>query len=198
MNRKRHGYSGEIVDRLLELGRLAYGNLPSAPSLTRAQWGALRYFARANEYSRTASAFGSFHAATPGTVSETISGLVRQGLLRRARSKTDRRIVYLDLTEQGQEVLRADPAGALERALQNLPPEQLASVAASLAAVAAKLALEQQRPVFGACERCKHRQVDRTAAGAPQEGCALFKVSLSSDDATALCVRFERRESGRG
>jgi hypothetical protein len=77
-----------------------------------------------------------------------------------------------------------------------LPPEQLAPVAAGLAALTAKLALEQQRPVFGACDRCKHLQVDRTGAGAPQEGCGLFNMPLSSDDSAALCVCFESRGPG--
>ena len=195
MNHKqRHGYSREIVDRLLELGRLAYGNLPSAPSLTRSQWGALRYFARANEYSRTASAFCSFHAITPGTASETISSLVRLGLLQRVWSKVDRRIAHLELTERGTEVLRADPAASLERALQELPQEQLSAVAAGLTALAAKLALEQHRPVFGACDQCKYFEAGGTATGSPQQGCRWFKVPLSPDGAAELCVGFEGRE----
>lgn len=194
MKRKRIRASIEIVERLLELGRLAYGSLPAEPGLTRTQWAALHYFARANNYSRTASAFGSFHATTPGTVSETISNLVRRGLLTRCRSTSDRRNVYLDLTERGWEVLRNDPSGTLDRAVEELPAGQATMLADALTRLTAKVAGEQRRPLFGVCRRCKYFEVDRTSVvDTPREGCRLLNVLLDSEDAAALCVGFEQQ-----
>lgn len=194
MNRKRIRDALEVVERLLELGRFAYGRLPVAPTLTRTQWAALHYFARANQYSRTASAFAAFHATTAGTVSETINGLTRRGLLRRRRSKTDRRNVYLDLTDEGWETLQQDPSHALERAVENLPAEQVMAVADGLAALATTVAREQQRPVFGVCRHCKHFETRGTAAeSATREGCLLLNVAIDSDEAGALCIGFEGR-----
>ena len=195
MNRKRIQHSVEIVERLLELGRFAYGDMPETPTLTRTQWAALHYFARANEYSRTASAFGAFHATTPGTVSETIAGLVRRGLLRRRRSKADRRTVHLDLTEQGWTTLASDPSCTLEKAVERLPAEQAMAVADGLATLAAAVAREQQRPTFGICDRCKYFETEGEGAeeGARREGCRLLKMAIDPDDAAALCVGFEGR-----
>ena len=47
--------------------------------LSPAQWMALRYFARANPFSRTPSAFAAFQATTRGTASQAIKALEASG-----------------------------------------------------------------------------------------------------------------------
>lgn len=185
----------ELAERLLQLRRLAYTSLPNEPNLTRPQWAALRYFAQANDYSRTATAFGSFYAVTPGTVSETINVLVRRKFLRRYRLKTDRRVVRLDLTKRGWEALGNDPSRVLDRAAEELGAEQTAALVETLTVLASNVAKRQQRPAFGVCHRCKHFDLEWTAVdGLPREGCRLLKIRLSDDNAGAWCVRFESRD----
>jgi DNA-binding MarR family transcriptional regulator len=49
--------------------------------LSPAQWMALRYFARANSFSRNPSAFAEFQATTRGTASQAIKALEASGYL---------------------------------------------------------------------------------------------------------------------
>ena len=49
------------AELIVHLGRIAQGD-GFVAGLTPAQWTALRYFASANRFSRTPSAFAEFHA----------------------------------------------------------------------------------------------------------------------------------------
>ncbi len=65
----------QAADMIARLGWLFYSQ-GFVCGLTAAQWTALRYFARANCFSRTVSAFADYHATTRGTASQTVKGLV--------------------------------------------------------------------------------------------------------------------------
>ena len=84
-----------IAELILHLGRIASGD-GLVGGLTPGQWGVLRYFARANRFSRMPSAFAAFQGTTRGTASQAIKSLVAQGYLRQTRSETDGRSVRLD------------------------------------------------------------------------------------------------------
>jgi hypothetical protein len=58
----------ETAELLLLVGRLVQAEGYDG-ELSPAQWMALRYFARANQYSRNPSAFAEFQATTRGTAS---------------------------------------------------------------------------------------------------------------------------------
>ena len=109
-----------IADLILHLGRIAAGD-GLAGGLTPVQWAGLRFFARANRFSRTPSAFAAFHGTTRGTASQTVKGLVARGVLRQTRSKSDGRSVRLDLTAKGRAILAGDPIETLVRAADALP-----------------------------------------------------------------------------
>ena len=71
--------------------------------LSPAQWMALRYFSRANSFSRNPSAFAEFQATTRGTASQAIKALEADGyLVRQTIRKADRRSVSLRLTNKGK------------------------------------------------------------------------------------------------
>ena len=84
--------------------------------LSPAQWMALRFFARANSFSRTSSAFAEFQATTRGTASQAIKALEAGGYLVRWRSRADRRSATLRLTDKGHEVVARDAFEILVRA----------------------------------------------------------------------------------
>jgi len=109
------------AELVFHLGRIASGE-GLAERLTAAQWAALRYFAQANRFSQTPSAFAAFHATTRGTASQTIKSLETQGYLTRIRSEGDRRSVRLVLTEKARGILANDPFESLVRAADSLPP----------------------------------------------------------------------------
>ena len=68
----------ETAELLLLMGRLVQAE-GYRGELSPAQWMALRYFARANRFSRNPSAFAEFQATTRGTASQTIKTLEAGG-----------------------------------------------------------------------------------------------------------------------
>ena len=104
-----------IAELVLRLGCIASGE-GLVKGLTPAQWTVLRYFARANRFSRTPSAFATFHGTTRGTASQTIKNLETQGYLTRMRSEADGRSTRLDLTDKARAVLVNDRFDAVVRA----------------------------------------------------------------------------------
>jgi DNA-binding MarR family transcriptional regulator len=109
----------ETAELLLQVGRLVQAEGYDG-ELSPAQWMALRYFARANQFSRNPSAFAEFQATTRGTASQAIKALVAGGYLVRQRSKADGRSVSLRLTDKGNEALARDPFEVLVRAVDSL------------------------------------------------------------------------------
>ena len=104
-----------IAELVLHLGRIA-SREALVEGLTPAQWAVLRYFARANRFSRTPSAFAAFHGTTRGTASQTIKNLETLGYLTRMRAEADGRSVRLVLTEKARGILANDPFESLVRA----------------------------------------------------------------------------------
>src|SRR5262249_18874079 len=84
----------ETAELLLLVGRLVQADGYEG-ELSPAQWMALRFFARANSFSRTPSAFAEFQATTRGTASQAIKALEAGGYLMRQQSEADGRSVTL-------------------------------------------------------------------------------------------------------
>ena len=89
----------ETAELLVQVGRLVQAEGYDG-ELSPAQWMALRFFARANLFSRPPSAFAEFQATTRGTATQTIKSLEAGGYLVRQPSKVDKRSVSLRLTKQ--------------------------------------------------------------------------------------------------
>ena len=109
----------ETAELLLQVGRLVQAEGYDG-ELSPAQWMALRFFARANPFSRTPSAFAEFQATTRGTATQAIKALEADGYLVRQPFKTDGRSVSLRLTSKGKKALARDPFEVLVRAVDSL------------------------------------------------------------------------------
>src|SRR5260370_39056276 len=70
----------ETAELLLQVGRLVQAEGYDG-ELSPAQWMALRFFARANSFSRTPSAFAEFQATTRGTATQALKALETAGYL---------------------------------------------------------------------------------------------------------------------
>ena len=174
----------ECADLIVHLARLAQSG-PDAAQLNAAQWTALRYFSRANRFSRTPSAFSQYHATTRGTASQTVKALVSMGLLRRRSNDMDGRSALIDVTSKGWEVLRQDPLADLQAVLEDLPPATRATLAEALRSATGALAQKRMAPSFGRCEDCTH------CAPAPEGAfCHCTQTMLLADEMDALCVDF--------
>ncbi|MGI9449079.1 MAG: MarR family winged helix-turn-helix transcriptional regulator [Geminicoccaceae bacterium] len=180
-----------IAELIYHLGRIVQGE-GFVAGLTPAHWTALRYFTRANRFSRTVSAFADFHATTRGTASQTVKSLVTQGYLTRIRSTKDGRSASLDVTAKGHGALADDPFKSLVRAVGDVPPGGRRHLATSLERVLGQVASERGRRPFGSCPACQHLEGEGSGRlrQAPY-ACGLMAASLSEQELGEICVNFE-------
>ncbi len=85
----------------------------------------------------------------PATVVGLIDRLEKKGLVSRTRSREDRRVVEITLTEQGRELLALAPEvpqGFLVRGLENLPGKKLSRVAEGVEELVKILGAEEIPP----------------------------------------------------
>lgn len=176
-----------LSERLVHLARLVHGGA-SEDDLTPAQWTALRYFARANRFSRTPSAFSEFHATTRGTASQTVKSLIALGLLDRHASETDRRSARIEVTPAGRARLIDDPLSALSKAIAALPCSDRQALAGTIDRLTAAMSRQRASPVFGDCEDCSH--CDTTQPGPAY--CRCTQSLLDQSEMGALCIDFSQ------
>lgn len=109
-----------VAELLEQVVRIAHSRAFAA-GLNPAQWTALRYFARANESSRSVTAFARYHASGRGTASQTVSALVRKGYLARQALGGRGSPQRIGLTAEGQGLLIQDPVRHLIAGIEALP-----------------------------------------------------------------------------
>ncbi len=182
--------SHAIAELVLHLGRIASAEA-LVEGLTPVQWAALRYFARANRFSRTPSAFAAFHGTTRGTVSQTIKNLEAQGYLARMRSETDRRSVHLVLTGKARAILENDFFETLVRAVDTLPLGVRGQFANALQRTLGHVALERGIPTFGNCASCTHLEGDGCSRERQQPyACGFSREPLLLEELDGICINF--------
>ena len=179
----------ETAELLLLMGRLVQAE-GYRGELSPAQWMALRFFARANQFSRNPSAFAEFQATTRGTASQVIKVLEAGGYLIRKRSEVDGRSVGLRLTDKGKEAIARDPFEALVRAVDSLDPEEQTAMHGALRRVLTTVATSGEHRHFGICQDCEY--LERATRSALE--CLLFGVPIEPEDAGLLCVHFSAKE----
>ena len=184
----------EIAELLLLAGRLVQTEGYDG-KLSPAQWMALRFFARANSFSRTPSAFAEFQATTRGTASQAIKALEAGGYLARQRSRADGRSVTLRLTNKGNKAIARDPFEVLVRAVGSLNAQVQSAMHDALHQVLTTVVASGAHRHFGICEDCAYLggKTSRSSTGAtgsaPQ--CRLFSAPIEPEDARLLCVHFQ-------
>src|SRR5271166_4875519 len=195
----------ETAELLLLMGRLVQAKGYDG-ELSPAQWMALRYFARANQFSRNPSALAEFQATTRGTASQAIKALEADGYLVRQRSKADGRSVSLRLTNKGKKAIARDPFEVLVRAVGSLEVEEQTAMHDALHHVLTTVAASGARRHFGVCQDCAYLSGETcsssTSATLPALKCLLFGVPIEPEDAGLLCVHFqptsEHRDGAHG
>jgi DNA-binding MarR family transcriptional regulator len=183
--------SRAAADLVLRLSRAALGE-GFVEALTSAQWMGLRYFSRANRFSRTVSAFAEFHATTRGTASQTVKGLIKQGYLARIPSDTDGRSARVDLTDNAKAILARDPFEAVVDAVEALPGRLRGQLVKLLERVLSHVARQRTRPPFGICASCAHLQRDERRRSRPcRYQCGLLNEPLAAEEIEQICISFE-------
>jgi DNA-binding MarR family transcriptional regulator len=195
-----HPTSFETAELLLLVGRLVQTEGYHG-ELSPAQWMALRFFARANSFSRTPSAFAEFQATTRGTASQAIKALEAGGYLARQRSQADGRSVTVRLTDKGNEVIARDPFEVLVRAVDSLDAEEQTAMHDALHQVLTTVAASGAHRHFGVCQDCAYLGGETCCSSTSGTGsaleCRLFRVPIEPEDARLLCVHFEPKSDPR-
>lgn len=120
---------------LLELAGRSMHSIGYADGLYPAQWTALRYFSKASDGTRTASALARFQGFANGPVSRTVRTLISKGLLRKAESQPAGRAEHLEITENARSLLEHDPARVIADTIAQLSEEEKAALDHALRAV---------------------------------------------------------------
>ena len=182
--------SSTITEQLMHLGRIASGD-GLVEGLTPGQWAILRYFAHANRFSQTPSAFAAFHGTTRGSASQAIKSLVKKGYLHQARSESDGRSVRLGLTDKAEAIIGNDPIEALVEAVEALPPGVQGVFSNTLQRMLGRVALATGKPHFGVCENCAHFADNGCCEeGWPSHLCKFQNEPLMKEDLDRLCIDF--------
>ena len=183
----------ETAELLLQVGRLVQAEGYDG-ELSPAQWMALRFFARANPFSRTPSAFAEFQATTRGTATQAIKALEAGGYLVRQPFKTDGRSVSLRLTSKGKKTLARDPFEVLVHAVDSLDATERTTIRRALHQVLSTLATSGAHRRIGACQDCTYfgREMGSSATE-----CLLFGVPIQPEDVGLLCVHFQAMNEQR-
>lgn len=172
---------------LMERISRALHNEGHSGGLKPTQWDALRYFARANKYSRTPSALTAYLGMTKGTVSQTISVLERKGLIEKDTG-ADRRQVNISLTPHGHKMLQDDPLDHFAGFVSNLDSTQKQQLDNALRGFLNETLLARGGRPFGACKTCRYFQPDGKGGSA---ACGLLNVTLSASEYEKICTEHE-------
>jgi DNA-binding MarR family transcriptional regulator len=184
----------ETAELLVQVGRLVQAEGYDG-ELSPAQWMALRFFARANQFSRNPSAFAEFQATTRGTATQTIKSLEAGGYLVRQPSKADRRSVSLRLTSKGKKAIARDPFEILVRAVDSLDANERTAMRRALYQVLSTLATSGAHRQIGVCQDCTHfgreMRCNPPSTGPSAAECLLLGVPIQPEDVGLLCVHFQ-------
>ncbi len=187
--------SGErVADMIERLGRLARFR-GHADRLNAAQWDALRFLARANRYSRSPGAIGTFLATTKGTASQTVNALCRKKLIDRTIDPRDRRRVRLEILPRGREVLAGGPAHDLAAAASEMAPSDRSVLVAALNGLLGTLQRRNDRQSFGLCATCRFfRRGDALDSPGGPHRCGLTLEPLNDAETGQICAEHSAAE----
>lgn len=185
MNSEKVEHAANLFERL---ARLIQGDAYGA-GLKPVQWEALRYLARANRFSRTPSALTAYLGSTKGTVSQTLNALVRKGLVEKTQDHNDRRVVYLSLTDTGEQLLKEDSLQRLRQAIGEIDDDRLPAFTQDLERVLYSHIARNKGRAFKQCRTCRFFR-ETPDAESPFR-CGALDVPLSTEDSLKICAEQE-------
>ena len=165
-----------LIERLSLVLREDLRAVATRHGLALAQLEVLHYLSVTNRFSDTLTGAVDYLGATKGTVSQSVSALVRKGLVERHVDALDGRVQHCRLTAAGHAVVG-----------ESLPAPALAGAAGAdaesvLAALLARMLAARRGAGFGVCRTCVHHAADPAGAR-----CRLLHILLTADDAGRIC-----------
>lgn len=145
----------------------------------------LNYLSRCNKYSNTPASLANFLGMTRGTVSQSLIILEKKGLISKEVDQKDRRVIHLQLSAAGQEILKqARPSDLFASAtgiLHSASSTEASDVSIFQQALTA-LQKANQSQSFGVCKTCKN-----FSSKDGQHFCTLTEEFLSDSDSLQIC-----------
>lgn len=191
----------EIIELLVQSGRILLAEREGA-QLTSSQWMALRFFARANSFSRTLSGFAAYQATTRGTASQTIKMMEKDGYLEREKSARDARSSLLRLTAKGRKMLEEDPIAAIIEEVDRLDDRAQLTMRSALRTIVANLADGQPWKPVGSCRDCCFLLMRRQRPGVEPAFtnclCRAIGLPIKESELELLCVSFQPKDGSLG
>jgi DNA-binding MarR family transcriptional regulator len=145
----------------------------------------LNYLSRCNKYSNTPASLANFLGMTRGTVSQSLIILEKKGLISKTVDEKDRRVIHLQLSNAGQEILKqARPSELFSNASEILHSAAIAESSDVSVFQQALTALQKanQSQSFGVCKTCKN-----FSSKEGQHFCTLTEEFLSDADSVQIC-----------
>ncbi|AHB48977.1 MarR family transcriptional regulator [Hyphomicrobium nitrativorans NL23] len=186
----------EIGELLLQLGR---GMLAERDDdgLTSAQWFALRFFSRANVFSRTLSGLAAYQATTRGTASQTIKALEKLDYLMREKSPYDGRSSILTLTAKARARIARDPLTSVFNDIDTLDKKRQEILRDILRHLVGQLGMKARRQAVGSCGDCIFLLIRRLKV--QDNGlqtnffCKCIGMPVSEKELELICTSFQAR-----
>lgn len=190
----------EIGELLIQLAR---GILAEREKdrLTSAQWVALRFFSRANMFSRTLSELAAYQSTTRGTASQTVKSLEKRGYIRRGKSPYDGRSSILTVTESGRRRMKDDPLTPLFAEIETLEKHKQEILRDILRQLVTSFDGRVQREAIGSCGDCVFLLIRRLKS--QNNGiqvnffCRCVGMPVAECELGLLCTSFRAKASTR-
>jgi len=180
----------EMIELLLQTARIMEAQA-SEHDLRAPEWMALRFLARANKISRTPSALADALALTRATTSQIIKLLEDKAFLTRQRSESDGRSVLLRVTRKGERVLADDPLGKVLTIVDELDPDEQATIGQALRRALTSPALNHGQPRVNVCRDCFFLGRNNARSDTEEFTCHLTSATLDAADIDLRCVFFQ-------
>jgi DNA-binding MarR family transcriptional regulator len=190
----------EIGELLLQLAR---GMLAERENdrLTSAQWVALRFFSRANIFSRTLSELASYQATTRGTASQTVKSLEKRGYIKRGKSPYDGRSSILTVTDSGRRRMKDDPLMPLIVEIETLDKQKQEMLRDILRQLVSNIDCTNRREAIGSCGDCVFLLIRRlkSQSNGVQINffCRCVGMPVAEGDLGLLCTSFRAKAANR-
>lgn len=180
-----------ILERFCNLLRVEVRTRGASHDLQPVQWEALHFLSQCNRYSDTPLGVAEFLGQTKGSVSQSLKVLERRGLIRKRQDAKDRRVVHLQVTPAGRELVSSMvPARVIEQALGSLSALRAGRLRDDLEALLRAAQEANRGKSFAACKTCRFNQ-----SGPEESRCGLTGEVLSESDVELICREHEYPES---
>ncbi|WP_336469732.1 MarR family winged helix-turn-helix transcriptional regulator [Crenothrix polyspora] len=174
----------DLIERMSALIRSEERKKCAALGLQAVHLQALNYILRCNRYSDTPAALTNYLGMTRGTVSQTLSLLEKKGYITKTTDIHDRRVIHLELSKEGKNILeQARPAELFIKASALLKQkENIEDYETTFSNALTALQKANQSQSFGQCKTCHYFTTT-------DDGflCGLTRQPLSQSDSEKIC-----------